>query len=373
MVSLYRFPPRNVDHAAIFTYCHEQSSFTPGYAAMTIMSLSLATLGLLLNSPSVIIGAMLISPLMGPILAIGFAFPSHDFTLLSKGGLTLLAGALIAIATATLLVYISPIDDLTAELLARTRPNLFDLLVALFSGLVLGYATVRRNHTAIVGVAIATSLMPPLATVGFGIATQQTWVARGASMLFITNTTAIALGVTLVAIWYGFGRILSKKILFGQSVIITLVGLTLLIPLLKALTTIATEMGVNQVVRKVLRAQVENNLSNLMGDYRVNLLANGSVQVVGVVYVEKIGLELEKMLTQDLEVSLGRKVNLVMKQIPVRDMDVLKEKTSPPPGVTPPSAVANPIKPVPDPNVRFKPTPPKTLPDTGEGTADQRP
>ncbi|MEO5334137.1 MAG: DUF389 domain-containing protein [Magnetococcus sp. YQC-5] len=357
LISALRSSTRNIDHAQIFSYCYKQSSFTPGYAFMTIMALNLATLGLLLNSPSVIIGAMLISPLMGPIMAVGFAFPSLDFALLSKGGVTLLAGVLIAIATATLLVYISPINDLTSELLARTRPNLFDLLVALFSGLVGGYAIVRNNSTAIVGVAIATALMPPLATVGFGIATQQIWVARGAAMLFITNITAIAVGVAIIAIWYGFGQIVSKKILFWQSVITILVGMALLIPLLKSLATIATEMGVNQTVRKVLRAQVENNLSNLLGEYRVNLLADGSVQVVGIAYVEKIGIGLEKMMTQDLEVSLGRKVSVMMKQIPVLDMETLKEKTEPPPGVTLPSSVANPINPIPTPPPTLTPKP----------------
>ncbi|MBF0342423.1 MAG: DUF389 domain-containing protein [Magnetococcales bacterium] len=109
---------------------------------------------------------------MGPIIAVGFAFPGFNLSLLFKGGVTLLIGVLISVVIATLLVSLSPIDDLTSEILARTRPNLFDLLVALFSGLVGGYAIVRSNHTAIVGVAIATALMPPLATVGFGIATQ---------------------------------------------------------------------------------------------------------------------------------------------------------------------------------------------------------
>ncbi|MBF0342422.1 MAG: hypothetical protein HQL95_15865 [Magnetococcales bacterium] len=174
-------------------------------------------------------------------------------------------------------------------------------------------------------------------------------------MLFITNTTAIAIGVSLVAVWYGFGRIISRQTLFWQSMTTLLIGLSLLIPLLDSLRTIATEMGVKQMVRKVLNAQVENNLSNLMGEYRVNLLADGSVRVVGIAYVETIGVELEKVITQDLETSLGRRVNVVMKQIPVRDIVALKEKQAPPPGMTLPSSVANPITPIIDPQIALKP------------------
>ncbi|MBF0422700.1 MAG: DUF389 domain-containing protein [Magnetococcales bacterium] len=339
----------NVEHSLILENIFNQGRFSAGFAFMTVMSLSLAILGLLLNSPSVIIGAMLISPLMDPIIAMGFAFSNFNLALLLQGGKTLLIGIFLAIAASVLLVTLSPITDLTPEILTRTRPNLFDLLIAFFSGLVAGHAIVRIKNTAIVGVAIATALMPPLATVGFGIATHQTWVAKGAAMLFATNTTAIALGVALIAVWYGFGRVVSQKILLWQGLTTATIGFSLLIPLLDSMRVIAEEIGVKQVVRGVLNAQIENNLSNLMGEYRVNLLENGSVQVMGIAYVETMDPQLEKMMTQDLEVSLGRKVKVVMKQIPVRDLDFLKEKETPPPGVIRPSAVANPVKPVSEP------------------------
>ncbi|MBF0296387.1 MAG: DUF389 domain-containing protein [Magnetococcales bacterium] len=117
-------------HSVILSDANKHGTLTPGFAFMTVMSLCLATLGLLLNSPSVIIGAMLVSPLMDPIVAIGFALASIDFAMLLKGCRTLLAGILLAISFSLLLVTLSPINDLTAEILARTRPNLFDLLPA---------------------------------------------------------------------------------------------------------------------------------------------------------------------------------------------------------------------------------------------------
>ncbi|MBF0399497.1 MAG: DUF389 domain-containing protein [Magnetococcales bacterium] len=344
MVGRLRSIIPTVDQTSILDHCHGQGTLSGGFAFMTIMSLGLATLGLLLNSPSVIIGAMLVSPLMGPIIAVGFAFPALNLPLLLKGGTTLLIGVLISVLTATALVSLSPIDDLTSEILARTRPNLFDLLVALFSGLVGGYAIINANMTAIVGVAIATALMPPLATVGFGIATHQTWVAHGAAMLFVTNISAITLGVSLVAIWYGFGRAMSGRGLLWQGMITVLIGMSLLTPLLNSLRGIAEEMAVKRTVRTVLEAQVEKDLSNMMGEYRVNLLADGSVQVMGIAYVDKPGNELETLVAQNLEVSLGRKVKVLLKQIPVHDLETLKEKQSPPPAIRLPSAVANPIQ-----------------------------
>lgn len=312
---------------------------------MTVMALGLATLGLLLNSQTVVIGAMLVSPLMSPIVAVGFALPNFNLSLFFRGTVTLLVGVLVSVMTATLLVSISPIDELTSEILARTRPNLFDLLVALFSGLVGGYSIVFSNLTAIVGVAIATALMPPLATIGFGIATQQAWVAYGAAMLFITNISAITLGVSIMSAWYGFSRVISRRGLLWQALLVVLIGLLLLAPLLNSLRATAEEISVKRVVRNVVKAQVEHDLSNMMGEYRVTLLPDGSVQVIGVVYVEKLGNELGKLVTQNLEVALGRKVKVVLKQIPVNDMDALKEKSVPPPAIQSQSAVANPIQP----------------------------
>ncbi|MBF0179158.1 MAG: DUF389 domain-containing protein [Magnetococcales bacterium] len=363
-----------VAHSVILSDVNKHAALTAGFAFMTVMSLCLATLGLLLNSPSVIIGAMLVSPLMDPIIAIGFALASIDLALLIKGFRTLLTGVLLAILAALLLVALSPINDLTAEILARTRPNLFDLLVAFFSGLVAGYAIVRIKNTAIVGVAIATALMPPLATIGFGLATRQIWVAKGAALLFVTNATSIAVGVAIMAVWFGFGRFVSQRILLGQGLTTAAIGIAILLPLLDSLRSIAEEVGVKQMVRKVLAAQIENNLTNLMGEYRVNLLQDGSVQVLGIAYVEKIGRELENMMTQDLEVSLGRKVNVVLKQIPVRDIEAIKEKSTPPPGVIPPSAVANPIQPVPNPiKPPAKPEPDAQTAPVGDATPHESP
>lgn len=166
------------------------------YALELVCSAGIATLGLVLNSPAVIIGAMLISPLMDPILAAGLALAAADLYLGLKALLSLLVGAFGAVLFSAGLVWLLPFQSVTSEILARTRPNLLDLGVALFSGLA-GSVVVSRSRqvdgsTALPGVAIAVALMPPLCTVGFGIGSGFSWpIISGASLLFLTNLAAI--------------------------------------------------------------------------------------------------------------------------------------------------------------------------------------
>ena len=160
-----------VDHVEVNERVHDDAGWTARYLFMTTMSAGIAVLGLLLSSPAVVIGAMLISPLMGPIIGLGFALATVDARQIRRASFALVAGSLLAVLFCAALVVISPLQNVTSEIAARTRPNLFDLAVALFSALAGSYATIRRRSGTIVGVAIATALMPPLATVGFGLAT----------------------------------------------------------------------------------------------------------------------------------------------------------------------------------------------------------
>lgn len=112
----------------------------------------------------------------------------------------------MAVGMTAAIVLLSPVQDATPEILVRTRPNRFDLVAAVLSGAAGGYATVRRRAGAVVGVAIAAALMPPLAVAGYGLATSQWSIARGAALLFVTDMVAISATAALVAGWYGFGR-----------------------------------------------------------------------------------------------------------------------------------------------------------------------
>jgi uncharacterized hydrophobic protein (TIGR00271 family) len=238
-----------VDHAEVLARVHGEAGWSHRYAFMVLMSAGIAILGLLLSSPAVIIGAMLISPLMGPIIGLGFALATFEWREARRSLLAVAAGTLIAIAFTALVVLASPLKDLTPEILARTRPNLFDLLVAVFSALAGTYATIRGRGETIVGVAIATALMPPLAVVGFGAATANMGVFGGALALFLTNFIAITLSATLVARVYGFGSNLSPVQTRQQAFALILVFAALAVPLALALRQIAWETWTTQAVR----------------------------------------------------------------------------------------------------------------------------
>ncbi len=178
------------------------------YWLQIIFAAGIATLGLVLNSPAVIIGAMLISPLMNPILASGLALATGDIVLGLRAFINLLLSCAAAIAFAVLLVVILPFREMTAEITARTQPNVLDLVIALFSGAVGSVAICREVKgvvTSIPGVAIAVALMPPLCVVGYGIGlffvldAATGWrVASGGGLLFLTNLVAITLTAMLV-------------------------------------------------------------------------------------------------------------------------------------------------------------------------------
>lgn len=165
-----------------------------------IFATMIASLGLNVDSPAVIIGAMLISPIMGPIMGVGLALGINDFELLKKSLRNLSLMFIVAIVTSTVYFFISPLSSNSSELLARTVPTTYDVLIALFGGLagIVAQTRTDRNSTVIPGVAIATALIPPLCTAGFGIATGQLRFFIGAFYLFFINSVFIALATYLM-------------------------------------------------------------------------------------------------------------------------------------------------------------------------------
>ena len=230
----------------------EESGWSPRYAFMTMMSAGIAVLGLLLSSPAVVIGAMLISPLMSPILGFGFSLALFDFAEMRRSLIALAIGTLAAVAFTVVIVMASPLKATTAEILARTRPSLFDLLVALFAALAGTFAIIRGRGETIVGVAIATALMPPLAVVGYGIATWNMPVLTGSSALFVTNFVTIALAAMILARFYGFGHALSHRQSWLQTVLLLSVFLAMAVPLAISLEQIAREAFITNQVRSTL-------------------------------------------------------------------------------------------------------------------------
>ena len=182
-----------------------------------IFAIFIASLGLNTNSTAVIIGAMLISPLMGPIIGMGYSMGVYDFNLLKESLRNFLFMVVVSLITSAVFFTLPLITSTQSELLARTQPTTYDILIALFGGLAGMVAQTRKERTGTVipGVAIATALMPPLCTVGYGLATFQFRFMLGALYLFTINSIFIALAsfiVTRVMKYQAIGELEPAKL-----------------------------------------------------------------------------------------------------------------------------------------------------------------
>lgn len=175
-------------------------SFRGPNILILILAIFVASLGLNTNSAAVIIGAMLISPLMGPIIGIGLGVGIYDFPLIKRAARNLAAAAIFSVIASTLFFLISPVREGHSELLARTSPTIYDVLIGFFGGAA-GIVAIacKQKGNVIPGVAIATALMPPLCTAGYGLATWQLQYFTGALYLFLINSIFISLA-TLIGV-----------------------------------------------------------------------------------------------------------------------------------------------------------------------------
>jgi len=164
-----------------------------------MFAILVASIGLNVNSTAVIIGAMLISPLMGPIMGVGYGVAIYDFELVRRALKALGMAILISLIASTLYFTVTPLSEAGSELLARTSPTIWDVLIALFGGLagIIGATRAEKNNT-VPGVAIATALMPPLCTASYGIATGNIYYFLGAFYLFFINAMFIAIATFLM-------------------------------------------------------------------------------------------------------------------------------------------------------------------------------
>ena len=218
----------------------------------------------------------------------------------------------VAILVAMLLVWLSPVQDVTSELRARTRPTLLDLGVAVVGGVAGVYAIMRKLSGVMVGVAIATALVPPLSTIGFGLATWRPDFALGGALLFLTNTLAIAFAATLVARLNNFGPSLTRQHTMLQAAgIFAVLGL-LAIPLGLSLNAIALEIRARSAVQSVLESLLDDN-------DRLDTLSvrdvDGGIQVDGVVLVNRYQPDLSRRLASQTSARLGRDVSASMVQL----------------------------------------------------------
>ena len=190
----------SASHSEIRTRLLDGGKVTGTNMAVLVCAMVIASVGLNMSSTAVIIGAMLISPLMGSILASAFASVSADYPLLKKHMTGFGLQILISVVAATIYFLLSPVKEPTVELLARTSPTFFDVLIAFFGGIagIIGQTRDDKANTVIPGVAIATALMPPLCTCGFSIANGRWDMLLGAGYLFIINAYFIFLSASII-------------------------------------------------------------------------------------------------------------------------------------------------------------------------------
>jgi uncharacterized hydrophobic protein (TIGR00271 family) len=295
----------------------QQSKPNFDFFLLVLLSCTIATLGLLTNSAAVVIGAMLVAPLMSPIIGLGLASLNGDERLLRDAALSMGAGALMAMALATLITLTNnmlpfvSLQELPAEVLSRTRPSPIDLAIALAGGIAAAYALAQPYiSAALPGVAIATALMPPLCAAGVGLAMGQLNVALGSMLLFITNSVTIAFASTLVFFALGFSPNIRERVGGGRGLPRSLrisAGLTaiLLIPLAYYSITFVREGGENRLINEVVR----NELKNL-----------GNAELVELTYERNLSNTGENILDMNITVRTSRALTLAEVQQMQKDI-----------------------------------------------------
>lgn len=228
MINLFRLDS-DIDRPGTVHAVREGVEFQGTNVWSLIFAILVASIGLNVNSPAVIIGAMLISPLMGPITGAGVGLAIYDLALLRRALLNLALMTGISLVASALYFWLTPLNGVTSELLARTKPTFYDVLIAAVGGsaLMVGLSRKVRSGNMLAGVAIATALMPPLCTAGFGLATRNFGIFAGAFYLYLINSVIIGLTT------YLFGKLLKlhrpaegepEKALRRRHIVLTIVA-----------------------------------------------------------------------------------------------------------------------------------------------------
>ena len=281
----FNIMPDKEDEQEIIEQINRGVTFKGANLWVLIFAIFIASLGLNVNSTAVIIGAMLISPLMGPIIGMGLAVGINDLGLLKRSAKNYGVATLISVLTATVYFLISPLSDAQSELLARTSPTLYDVLIAFCGGAagIIALCT-RGKGNVIPGVAIATALMPPLCTAGFGLATGHWLYFLGAFYLFFINTVFIALatfcGVRLLH-FKQHDFLSSELALKTRRVMMALVVVTM-IPAVFMTVHIVRKGVLENNVNRFIKAELQQRGTQIISDIvdkdslRLRIVAVGS-------------------------------------------------------------------------------------------------
>lgn len=234
------------DYRDLFVSLRDNARLSSTYLVLMVLSVLLALTGLYANSAPVIIGAMILAPLMSPIISLAMGLARTESTLIRNSLMTLVIGIGTALFCAVLVAWIMPLENLTAEMRARLSPTLLDLSVAIISGIAGAYAHAKEEVAkSLAGVAIAVALVPPLSVLGIGLGWADWSMARGAFLLFITNMFGISLAASVTFLAMGFAPFkMAKK---GLAISLLLMGF-ITVPLYIAFVDLVEE---NKIMREI--------------------------------------------------------------------------------------------------------------------------
>ena len=284
---------------------------------MLMLSAIISTLGLLANSVAIIIGAMIIAPLMGPIIGMAFSVAMGNRKLLRRSSFTLLKGVLLTIIASWLTTSIVGFETVDSEILSRTNPTLIDFGIAMAAGLAGAFTQTRRSISdAIPGVAIAVALVPPLSVIGIGLSMGDQTIAMGSFLLFLTNLICIIFFGSLVFLFQSYGNLdRAKKGLAFSTVVMLALGIPLTLSMRELM----------------IRKNVTSQVSDLILE-RAKAFTNADIKSIKVVPYQnylKIGIEVSAPINSisqadidDLRKLIARqveqKIELRMEVIPMR-------------------------------------------------------
>lgn len=289
---------------------------------MIVCSAALASLGLDTNSTAVIIGAMLISPLMSPILGVGLALGTNDRPTLTESAKNLALATAVSLATSWLYFLLTPLGETTSELLARTQPTLLDVLVAFFGGVAGIISGSRRDATnAIPGVAIATALMPPLCTAGFGLATGNMVFFFGALYLYIINGVFISIATFAIVKYLRFPVVKHSETMRGMAVQISSLLVILIVPSIYFLYDVYGSLQTKRTIQNVLIEPLKAAHDDVLS---WELVKQDTIRELRVFYA---GVELDSTLVRKINNEL-KKQGLSEYRLMLTRVNMSKEEVS---------------------------------------------
>lgn len=295
---------KGVDPPATIKEIREKKSLAGANSWMLMCSIMIASIGLSQNSQAVIIGAMLISPLMSPILGIGLSIGINDTNTLRKSFLHFAVAIAIALITSSLYFYLSPFDAMTAEIESRTKPTFLDIIIAVFGG-VAGIISLARKDisTTMPGVAIATALMPPLCVAGFGISHGDWETASKSFYLFFLNSFFVALATFVIVRYLRFPmtKYIDKKTKRKNLILMSVFGLALVIPSFfifrSVIEDLQTNIGLKRFEKECLG---EKNI--FLDGYNLARKKDGSA----ILYLKVYGISIDESMKPQLTECLNQ-------------------------------------------------------------------